>query len=75
LTQQANRWTLLLLLLRAVESFKIFENDFLSESVRSFYNAASPIEFLKQLSRFAGKQRIIPIWDRLPAPRSLLIKK
>jgi transposase len=38
------------------------------------YNAASLIEFLKQLKRFVGRHRVILIWDHLPAHRSLLMK-
>jgi transposase len=38
------------------------------------FNAASLIEFLKQLKRFVGQQKVILIWDRLPAHRSLLMK-
>ena len=38
------------------------------------YNATSLIGFLQQLKRFVGKQKVILIWDRLPAHRSLLMK-
>lgn len=40
------------------------------------YNAVSLIQFLKQLNRFAGRgQRVILIWDHLPAHRSRLMKQ
>jgi transposase len=39
------------------------------------YNAVSLIQFLKQLKRFAGQNKVILIWDHLPAHRSLLMKE
>ena len=39
------------------------------------YNAASLIQFLKQLKRFAGGHRVILVWDHLPAHRSSAMKE
>lgn len=39
------------------------------------YNTASLIEFLKQLKRFVDGQKVILIWDHLPAHRSREMKQ
>jgi transposase len=39
------------------------------------YNAASLIDFLKALRRFAGGEKVILIWDHLPAHRSREMKQ
>jgi transposase len=39
------------------------------------YNAASLIQLLKQLRRFARQHEVILIWDHLPAHRSRLMKE
>ena len=39
------------------------------------YNTASLIDFLKQLKRFVGGQKVILIWDHLPAHRSRDMKQ
>jgi len=38
------------------------------------YNTASLIAFLRQLKRFVGGQKVILIWDHLPAHRSRAMK-
>ena len=39
------------------------------------YNAASLIDFLKALRRFAGGEKVILVWDHLPAHRSREMKQ
>ena len=39
------------------------------------YNTASLMEFLKQLKRFVDGQKVILIWDHLPAHRSREMKQ
>ena len=39
------------------------------------YNTASLIDFLKTLRRFVGQQKVILIWDHLPAHRSRDMKQ
>jgi len=38
------------------------------------FNGESLIEFLKQLKRFVGGEKVILIWDRLPAHRSKVMQ-